>query len=117
MEVACDRADDDDDPPCATSADGVCNVETLGETGTVVGSANLTFFMLGSASDTGHDILSCASLTRALRATSETLFRVVTRRPQGSLLHCSQNIQECTRIGSARLKFGCTLDAVGMTPC
>ena len=44
-------ADDDDDPPCATGADTVCEVESAGETGIVVCSANLTFFMFGSASD------------------------------------------------------------------
>ena len=73
MEVTCDGADDDADPPCTTSADTVCDVETISETNTVVSSAKLTFFMFGSASKTERDILSCASLTRALRTTSEDM--------------------------------------------
>ena len=44
MGVICNGADDDDDSPCATSADTVCDVETAGETSTLVCSANLTFF-------------------------------------------------------------------------
>ena len=52
--VACGSADDDDDPPCATDVDTVCGVEKAGDTGTVVCSANLLFFMFGSASETGH---------------------------------------------------------------
>ena len=68
MEVTCDGADDDDDPPCATSADTVCGGETTGETSTVVCLANLTFFMLGSESNTERDILS-----RAARSTSDDM--------------------------------------------
>ena len=71
--IICNDADDDDDPPYARGADIVCDVEITGETGTVVCSVNLTFFMLGSASDTERDILSCASLTRALRSASEDM--------------------------------------------
>ena len=72
-EVVCNDADDDDDPPYPTGADIVCGVKITGETGTVVCSVNLTFSMLGSASDTERDILSCASLTRALRSASEDM--------------------------------------------
>ena len=44
MGVACGGADDDDHPPGATGADTVRGVEIVGETGTVVSSANFTFF-------------------------------------------------------------------------
>ena len=91
-EVACGGAGDDDDPPCVTAEDTVCDVEPADGTCPVVCSASLTFFMFGSASEAGRDSLSCASMTRALRATSEDMalmiralhkFRVVTRRPLG----------------------------------
>ena len=36
--------DDDDDPPCATDVGNVCYVETAGETSSVLGSANRTYF-------------------------------------------------------------------------
>ena len=51
----------------------LCDVEITSETRTVVCSVNLIFFMLGSASDTERDILSCASLTRALKSASEDM--------------------------------------------
>ena len=91
MEVTCDGADDDDDPPCATGADTVCDVETAGETGTVVCSANLTFVMFGSASETERDIIACASLTRAMRSTSEDMALMI------RVLHCSAWSREGTR--------------------
>ena len=56
-----------------TDVDHVCHAETAGGTGSVVCSANLTFFMFFSASQTERVILSCASLTRTLRATSEDM--------------------------------------------
>ena len=62
----------------------VCDVETTVETGTVVCSTDLTLFMFGSASDTERDILSCASLTRALRSASEDIKAMMIR-----VLHCS----------------------------
>ena len=83
MEVTCDGAGHDDDLPCATGADTVCDVETAGGTRIIVCSANLTFFMFGSASETGRDILSCASLTRTLRATPELMALTI------HVLHCS----------------------------
>ena len=43
----------------------------------VVGSENLTFFMSVSASETGRDILSCASLTRTLREDMALMIRVL----------------------------------------
>ena len=41
------------------------------------------FSFLGSASETGRDMLSCASLTRTLRATSEDMALMI------CVLHCS----------------------------
>ena len=63
MGTACGGADDDDDPQCATDVGNLFDVETAGESGSVVCSANLTFFMFGSASVTERDIVLCASLT------------------------------------------------------
>ena len=91
VEVACGGADDDEDPPkYVTGAGSVCGVTVTDETGAVARSVNLAFFMLGSASDTERDTLSCASQTRALSEISicrhgsddsrSTLFRVITRR-------------------------------------
>ena len=68
MRIDCGNADDEDDPPCVIDVDDVCDVETASGSCSVVCSANLTFFMFGSASETGRDILSCESLTRTLRA-------------------------------------------------
>ena len=82
VEVVCGGADDVD-PQCMTGAGTVCGVEVVGETGTVERSVNLTFFMLGSASDTERDILSCASLTRTLRSRSEDMAWII------RALHCS----------------------------
>ena len=66
--------DDEDDPAYVTGVDVVCDVDTTGGTGPVVCSAaNLTFFKSGTASKTGCEILSCASLTRALRSASEDM--------------------------------------------
>ena len=59
MGIACGGADDDDDPPCATDVGNLFDVETAGETGSVVCSASLTFFRFGSASKTESGILSC----------------------------------------------------------
>ena len=44
MGIASGGADDDDDPPCATDVGNVCDVETAGETSSVLGSANRTYF-------------------------------------------------------------------------
>ena len=83
MGIACGGADDDDDPQCATDVGNLFDVETAGETGSVVCSVNLTFFMFGSASVTERDILSCASLTCTLRSTSEDMALMI------RVLHCS----------------------------
>ena len=95
----------------AQQAQTLCVAGTMGETGTVVRSANLTFFILGSASDTERDILSCASLTRALRSTSEdmawmirALHRSVWSR-EGTWITAAYYIQECTHIWPAPLSF------------
>ena len=79
---------DDNDPPCATSADTVCDVETAGETGTLGCSAHLTCFMFGSASDTERDIISCASPTRALSASEDMAW-------MSCVLHCSVWSRDC----------------------
>ena len=42
--------------PCVTGVDDECDVETAGGTCSVACSANLTFFMSGSASEAGRDI-------------------------------------------------------------
>ena len=69
-----------------------------------------------------RDLLPCASLTRTLRPTSESMAliirdmqcsRVVARVSLESwLLH--QGIQGCTHIGPTRLHVGCELDAAWM---
>ena len=67
------RHDDDDDDDDWTRADSVGDVETAGGACSVVCSAILTFFMSKSSSEGRRDILSCASLTRRVRATSEDM--------------------------------------------
>ena len=59
------------------------DVETAGGTCSVACSAPLTFFMFGSTSETGSNILSCASLTRTLRATSDDMALMI------RILHCA----------------------------
>ena len=51
--------------------------------------------MLSSASDTERDILSCASLTRALRSASEDMAWMI----------------------RAQLSYECTLDVAWLVPC
>ena len=84
----CGGANDDDDPPCATDVGNLCDVKTASETGSVVCSANLTFFMFGSASEAGRGILSCTFLTRALRSTCEDMAWMI------RVLHCSVRSRE-----------------------
>ena len=115
----CNDVHDDDDPPCATCVETVCDVENTGETCTFVCSENTTFFRFGSASDTERDILSCASLTLALggrggggSGSEEMAWMTRIRhcpcghaKAPGSLLLHSQYIQRCTHIWPTRQNF------------
>ena len=71
--VGRDGAHDEDDPPYVAEVDDVGDVETSGGTCSVVCSAILTFFSCLVLHQSGRDILSCASLTRTLRATPEDM--------------------------------------------
>ena len=71
--------------------------------------------MFGSATETERDILSCASLTRALKSASYTVPCGHAKAPGSLLLH-GQCIQWCTRIWPARLISGVQSTRLGWFP-